>query len=256
MARVQKRGRLAAALGPRSLLSASRHSADTFPAPPSARRDTRGLTEARWLLWPQSRSYIPTRMHSVGQRGLLGFTGNGTGNVEPTFGQLSLGFPGGSAGEESACNAGHLGSIPGLGRSPGEGKGYPLQSSGLENPMDCRAHGVAKTRTGLSDFYFHFHRSTACITNSWRNHPRCVSLWLGQPRPLQDERLVVQSLNCVRLAVTPWTAAGQASLTFRISWSLLKFTSIELVMSSNHLIFCRPLLLLPSNLFQHQGLSQ
>ena len=94
--------------------------------------------------------------------------------------------------------------------------------------MDCRAHGVAKTRTGLSDFYLHFRRSTACITNSWRNHPRCVSLWLGQPRLLQDERLVVQSLNCVRLAVTPWTAAGQASLTFRISWSLLKFTSIEL----------------------------
>ena len=45
-------------------------------------------------------------------------------------------FPCGSAGEESACNAGHLGSIPGLGRSPGEGKGYPLQYSGLENSMN------------------------------------------------------------------------------------------------------------------------
>jgi len=44
-----------------------------------------------------------------------------------------LGFPCGSAGKESACNAGDLGSIPGLGRSPGEGKGYPLQFSGLEN---------------------------------------------------------------------------------------------------------------------------
>ena len=42
-----------------------------------------------------------------------------------------LGFPGGSAGKESACNAGDLGSIPGLGRSPGKGKGYPLQYSGL-----------------------------------------------------------------------------------------------------------------------------
>ena len=48
-----------------------------------------------------------------------------------------LGFPGGSAGKESACNAGDLGSIPGLGRSPGEGKGYPLQHSGLENSTDC-----------------------------------------------------------------------------------------------------------------------
>ena len=50
---------------------------------------------------------------------------------------ISLGSPDGSAGKESACNAGDLGSIPGLGRSPGEGNGYPLQYSGLENPMDC-----------------------------------------------------------------------------------------------------------------------
>ena len=49
----------------------------------------------------------------------------------------TLGFPCGSAGNESACNVGDLGSIPGLGRSPGEGKGYPLQYSGLENSMDC-----------------------------------------------------------------------------------------------------------------------
>ena len=48
----------------------------------------------------------------------------------------TLGFPCGSACKESACNAGDLGSIPGLGRSPGEGKGYPLQYSGLENSMD------------------------------------------------------------------------------------------------------------------------
>ena len=63
------------------------------------------------------------------------------------------GFPGGSAGQESACNAGDLGSIPGLGRSPGERKGYPLQYSGLENSMDCIVHGVAKSLTRLSDFH-------------------------------------------------------------------------------------------------------
>ena len=51
---------------------------------------------------------------------------------------------------------GDLGSIPGLGRSPGEGKGYPLQYSGLENSIDCIAHGVAKSRTRLSSFHFHF----------------------------------------------------------------------------------------------------
>ena len=45
------------------------------------------------------------------------------------------------------CNAGDLGLIPGLGRSPGEGKGYPLQYSGLENSMDCRVHGVVKSWT-------------------------------------------------------------------------------------------------------------
>ena len=60
---------------------------------------------------------------------------------------FNKGFPGGSAGRESACNAGDLRSIPGLGRSSGEGKGYPLQHSGLENPMDHIVHGVAKSRT-------------------------------------------------------------------------------------------------------------
>ena len=54
------------------------------------------------------------------------------------------------------CNAGDLGSIPGLGRCPGEGKGYPLQYSGLESSMDCKVHGVAKSRTRQSDFHFHF----------------------------------------------------------------------------------------------------
>ena len=63
-----------------------------------------------------------------------------------------LGFPYGSAGKESTCNVGDLGSTPGLGRSPGEGKGYPLQYSGLENSMDCIVHGVVKSQTRLSDF--------------------------------------------------------------------------------------------------------
>ena len=66
-----------------------------------------------------------------------------------------LGFPCGSAGKESSCNAGDLGSIPGLRKFPGEGKGYPLQYSGLENSMDYIAHGVAKSRTRLSEFHTH-----------------------------------------------------------------------------------------------------
>ena len=63
-----------------------------------------------------------------------------------------MGFPGGSAGKEFNCNVGDLGSIPGLARCPGEGKGYPLQYSALENFMDCIVHGVAKSQTPLSDF--------------------------------------------------------------------------------------------------------
>ena len=67
-----------------------------------------------------------------------------------------LGFPGGSAGKESAYSARNLGSIPGLGRSPGEGNSYPLQYSGLENSMAYIVHGIAKNRTQLSTFHFHF----------------------------------------------------------------------------------------------------
>ena len=79
-----------------------------------------------------------------------------TGVRELLFGGLckERAFPCGSAGKESSCNAGDLGSIPGLGRSPGEWKGYPLQYFGLDNSKDCIVHGVAKSQTRLSDFHF------------------------------------------------------------------------------------------------------
>ena len=62
----------------------------------------------------------------------------------------------GSAGKESACDVEDLGSIPRLGRCPGERKGYSLQYSGLENSMDCIVHGIAKSQTQLSDFHSFF----------------------------------------------------------------------------------------------------
>ena len=65
------------------------------------------------------------------------------------YSEECLGFPGGSA-----CNAGDLGSIPGLRRPPGERKGYPLQYSGLENPMDCRKESDMTERLSLSTFLF------------------------------------------------------------------------------------------------------
>ena len=72
------------------------------------------------------------------------------------LGRGSWGFPVGSDGEESACSAGDSGLIPGSGRSPAEGNGYPLQYSCLENPMDGGAwqatvHEVVKSQTGLSN---------------------------------------------------------------------------------------------------------
>ena len=93
------------------------------------------------------------------------------------------GFPDSSVGKESTCNAEDLGSIPGLGRFSGEGKGYPL--SGLENSTECIVHGVAKSRARLNDFY----------------------------QTLATTILSVQSLSRVRLFATPWAAACQASLS-------------------------------------------
>ena len=71
-----------------------------------------------------------------------------------------LGFPCSSAGKESAGNAGDQGLIPGLGRSPREGKSYPCQYSSLEKSRDYTVHGVAKSQTRLSDFHFTFHPTT------------------------------------------------------------------------------------------------
>ena len=64
------------------------------------------------------------------------------------------GFSCGLGGKESTCNAGDLGSVPGLGRFPREGKSYPLQCSEMENSMDCIVHGIAKSQTWLREFHF------------------------------------------------------------------------------------------------------
>ena len=71
--------------------------------------------------------------------------------------------------KECACNVGDLVSIPGWGRSPGEGKGYWFQYSGLENYMDCTIHGVAKSQTRLSDFHYHNY--------TWKSRNWCSHYW-------------------------------------------------------------------------------
>ena len=93
------------------------------------------------------------------------------------------GFPGGSDSKESACNVGDLGSIPGLGKSPGERKGYPLQYSGLENSTDrgtwqATVHRVSKNQTQLSDFHFHFSLSYIDLSGvvlQKKNSPQVIS---------------------------------------------------------------------------------
>ena len=120
-----------------------------------------------------------------------------------------MGFPGGSDGKESTCNAGDLASIPGLGRSPGGGDGYPLQCSGLENSMDCTVHRVSKSRTRLSGFHFHssvgslllssgpwYAQDFVCALQDWSlcfpqscESPIIKSHWLSKPDSLGIPRL-------------------------------------------------------------------
>ena len=97
-----------------------------------------------------------TGLISLLSKGLSKVFSNTTVQKHQFFSTQSSCFPCGSVGKESACNAGDLGSIPGLGRSPGEGKRYPLQYSGLENSMDYTVLCTAKSQTRLSDFHFPF----------------------------------------------------------------------------------------------------
>ena len=109
-----------------------------------------------------------------------------------------MGFPDSSVGKESTCNSGDTGSIPGSGRSPGEGIGYPLQYSGLENSMDCIVCEVAKSRTQLSDFHFQ------------RGEPRPVftenGLWLNSRKYLELSNSWI--VNCLVRNEPPVTKSG------------------------------------------------
>ena len=177
---------------------------------------------AMWETWvgkiPWRRERLPTHIFWPRE-----FHGLNSHKELDTSEQLSLfSFPGGSVGKEATCNAGDLVSTSGSGRSPGEGNGNQLQYSCLEVSMNrgaCKATVLRLQR----------------VKHNWATNtfPFAVFSW-------------VQLLTCVQLYVTPWTAARQASLSITNSWSLLKFMSIALVMLSNHLILCHPLLLPPS----------
>ena len=129
-----------------------------------------------------------------------------------------LGFPCGSAGKESTCNARDMGAIPGLGRFPGEMKGYPIQYSGLENPMCPWGHKQLDTTDWLS--------LSSIKKKKDDNKPK------GIREEVTKVVIVVQSLSCVWISVTRWTAACQVSLSLTFSQSLCKLTSIVLMMPS------------------------
>ena len=98
---------------------------------------------------------------------------------------VSLPHPCGSAGKEYACSVGDLGSIPGLGRSPEEGEGYPLQYSGLENSMDCTVHRVPK---------------------SWTTERLTFPTELWTPKGGHHVCLILHSLNSTNTAPGIWKA--------------------------------------------------
>ena len=93
------------------------------------------------------------------------------------------GFPCDSAGKESSCNAGDLGLIPGLGRTPGEWKGYPLQYYGLENSMDCIVQGVVKSQTQLTE---------------WISHTQ-IYIWKGRTRALFKNNAINKKYNLFKV---------------------------------------------------------
>ena len=186
------------------------------------------------------------------------------------------GFPGGSLVKNPIVGAGDIrdvGSIPGSGRSFEWGNGNPLQYSCLGNPMDRGAwwatvYGFARVRHDWETWacmhaYLLRYSSGRFIFLCFLFIRHKILDSLFEINLYQTTKLVcpldfhcipsanlhfssVQSLSSVWRIVAPWTAAHKASLSITTSQSLLKLMSIELVMPSNHLILCRPLLLLPS----------
>ena len=166
--------------------------------------------------WPRDR----TRLSCIIGRF---FTTRHLGSPSPVF----LGFSCGSAGKEFFCSAGDLGLIPGSGRSPGEGKGYPLQYSGLENSMGCIGHGVSNSWTQLSNFHTSCtHLGSPNVLQRFYNFLKSyASVFLG----LLCFECVLSHFSPVWLFVTPWTVAHQAPLSMGFSrqeyWSGLQFSS-------------------------------
>ena len=134
------------------------------------------------------------------------------------------GFPGEARGKEPACQCRRhkrdAHSTPGLGRSPGEGKGYPLQYSGLENSMDCIVHGVTKSLTQLSNFHFHFFHGNSMfnilrhcqtvfqnICTSFHSQKQCIRVqvfWKSHQHLFESVFLILAIPVCVKYYLIRW----------------------------------------------------
>ena len=101
---------------------------------------------------------------------------------------IFLGFPYGSTSKESAYNVGDLGLVSQLERYPGEGKGYSLQYSGLENSMDYIVHGVAKSQTRLRNFHY-----------GWEDKLKVVYLCIDYHLALKGKDILTHTMICVKL---------------------------------------------------------
>ena len=128
-----------------------------------------------------------------------------------------MSFPGSSAGKESICNAGDLGSIPGLGRSPGGSKGYPLQCSGLENAMDCTYSSWGRRQSDMTEgvalLLFHFH--TLGIRYIY------IAYILGICPPYPQDILSKTSSGCLK----PWIVPNPLCVFSCMSTPMIKFQS-------------------------------
>ena len=145
---------------------------------------------------------------------------------------LLLGFPGGSDGKESPWNVGDLCSTTGLGRSPGEEKGYPLQYSGLENSMDYRVHGVSKSWVWLSDFHFHmlldfdFHSGSDSKESAYNTGDEGFNPWVRSGRSLGEGNDNPLHYSCLENPMDrgPWQATVHRVARVGNNWATFTHT--------------------------------
>ena len=157
----------------------------------------------------------------------------------------------GSAVKESTCNAGDLGSIPGLGRSPGEGNGYPLQYPGLESSVDCIVHAVAKSWTQLSNFHFHspmllfiYFLFSLLLDSTWRCG-KWGSIreagWEKTPKTFLEDSLVSLKPHITVSVMQSWYLIGSGERFWVCFWFSGHVFSFLRVWLTGRVCFSRPL---------------